>query len=792
MQPQLWAVSRYAAALAVGLAAAVVAVAWRAPAARAAGMARWLLIAASGALIGWAAAGLQGTAAIGDRLDPALEGQDLTLDGVIAGLPNVSEQGVGFAFEPRGAAAGVPGRVQLTWYSPPDAAALRPGTQWRLTVRLRAPHGTVNFHGFDYELYLLERGIGGVGYVRPRGERQLLGRDVPWPYAVDALRDRIKRRIDALLGDAPYKGVVQALAVGDQSAIDRDDWRVFRDTGIGHLMSISGLHVTMFAWLAGLLAGASWRLSPRLMLRCPAPTAAGWIGLAAATLYTAIAGWGVPAQRTLFMLAVAIVARQTGKRYAWFDVLLAALIGVVLLDPWALLQAGFWLSFAAVGYLFWGGTQAAAQPGEGWRTRLHAAVHTQAVATLALAPLTVLFFQQLSLVSPLANALAIPLVSLVVTPLAVVAMLLPSPLADALWWTAHGLLALLQQVLEWLAGLPHAVASLPAPETAALLFALAGIALLVAPAVGRLRWLGLPMLLPLLLIAPPRSAPGEFEAQFMDVGQGTAVLVRTARHDLLYDTGPRYASGNDAGERIVAPMLRALGVRRLDALLISHRDSDHAGGAASILGVWPATRTITSVDGDELPGASNIERCAAGQRWEWDGVRFELLHPLPGDYGRSLKPNAMSCVLKVTAAHGASVLLTGDAEAPQELAMIARDAAALRATVLLVGHHGSRTSSSDAFLDSVRPQAAVIQVGYRSRYGHPHPAVLARYAARGIAVHRADCEGGLAWSSAKPQAWRQARAQRWHYWRHTGGAGCAGTVLATAVQAPDADFEEDR
>lgn len=824
LQPALWPLPAYVLCLVLGLAMLVLARAGLSglralPRSRALHGAAYVV---AGALLGLGGAGLQGSVAMRQQLAPALEGQELQLSGHVAGLPVQLADSVQFTFDTHNPPPGVPARVQLSWYSPPDVAALQPGSVWQLSVRLRAAHGTINFHGFDYELYLLERGVGGVGTVRPRGTQRELSRDVPWRYALDALRSRLDARIARALGDAPYAGVVQALAVGDQSAIARDDWRVFRDTGVGHLMSISGLHVTMFAWLAAGVAGWAWRRSTRLMLWCPAPTAAAWVGLGVAAAYAAVAGWGVPAQRTLFMLAVALLARLGGRRHAAFDVLLAALVGVVLLDPWALLQAGFWLSFAAVAFLFWGGNSDDARraaggdtrsasggdartasggdvhgaAAQGWRSRLAAAARTQAVATLALAPLTVLFFHQLSLVSPLANAVAIPLVSLVVTPLAVIGLLLPAPLSTAAWQGAHALIALLQAGLQVLAASPLAVVSLPAPSGLVLALALAGVALLVAPAVGALRWMGALLLAPLLLLAPPRPAPGAFEAQFLDVGQGTAVLIRTAQHTLLYDAGPAYPAGSDAGERIVLPLLRALGTPRLDALVVSHRDTDHSGGAASALGAWPDAPVYSSMPAAELPAAAHVTPCVAGQRWQWDGVQFDMLHPLAGDYARVLKPNAMSCVLKVSAAAGAggaggaSVLLTGDAEAAQEAAMLARDAPALRATVLLVGHHGSKTSSSSAFLAAVQPQVAVVQAGYRSRYGHPQPGVMARYAAAGIPVHRTDCEGGLRWASDAPGQWLQARAERWRYWRHTGGTSCAGTTLAKPSDSAVIDFEE--
>jgi competence protein ComEC len=789
-----------------------------------------LLLAGCAFGFGFGIAGLQGALAMSHKLSSEREGETINITGTIAQLPVTATDSLRFAFDVDDAPKGVPQRLFVLWHEPADTFHILPGSRYQLSVKLKAVHGTLNHFGFDYELYQLERGMGALATVRPRGDKLYLGDGLSWRtpgYALERLRAKLKARIDDALKDAPYKGVVQALAVGDQSAIEKDDWRVFLDTGVGHLMSISGLHVTMFAWLAGTAVGWLWRRSPRLMLHTPSPTIARWSGLMIACLYAAIAGWGVPAQRTALMLAVSTYALSRGLRYAWFDVLLAALVIVLAFDPWALLQPGFWLSFSAVGFLFWAspsgreehtatatGIAADTPKYLGWWATIKAASHTQAVATLALIPLSVLFFQQISLVSPLANALAIPLVSLVVTPIAVIGLLLPAPLSIWAWQLAHALLQALQWLLERLALLPHATTSLPAPTPLVLLLALLGTIVLVAPAIGRLRWCGVLLLLPLFLFKPAPPAQGEFFAEFMDIGQGNAVLIRTRTHALLYDTGPAYMSGTDAGERLVLPLLRALGVDALDKLVVSHRDADHSGGAAAVMQGMTVREVNSSMRKDELMEDHSLpfNYCAAGQYWQWDGVKLEYLHPLAEVFStvyasnsnemdsskKSYKPNALSCVLKITSSKGVSVLLVADAEAAQELQMINRDLEAkqhkLKSTVLLMGHHGSKTSSSAAFLDAVQPQTAVAQAGYRSAYGHPHPTVVQRYIDRHISVRRADCEGGLAWRSDAPESFDGARNARWRYWRHVGataqrGLGCKGLKENAAATTPQTDNE---
>jgi len=405
-------------------------------------------------------------------------------------------------------------------------------------------------------------------------------------------------------------------------------------------------------------------------------------------------------------------------------------------------------------------------------SKLFALVRTQGVLTLALAPLTLLLFGQVSVVGLLANLLAVPWVTLVVTPLALGGLMLP-PLWTAAAWALEPLSALLGA----LAALPWATASVPAAPWWVGAVGVAGGLLLALRLPWALRVFGLPLLLPALLWPAQRPAPGSFELLAADIGQGTAVLVRTAGHTLLYDAGPRFSAESDAGERVLVPLLRALG-ERVDTVLLSHRDSDHIGGARAVLAAQPQAALLSSIeDGHALQALRPVTRCAAGQRWRWDGVQFELLHPLAQDYAQPRKSNAMSCVLQVQDARGRRALLVGDIEAAQEAELIARataaapgnaqaDGASLRSEVLLLPHHGSKTSSSAAFLDAVAPRWALIQAGYLNRYGHPAPAVLARLRERGVAVVDTVRCGAARWSSADATAPSCERERAPHYWQH--------------------------
>lgn len=705
---------------------------------------------------------------LNDRLDPAWEGKDVELVGTIAELPQSFGRGSRFRFSVeavRTPAAVVPREIMLSWYAGRACAsceesfsrAVQPGERWQLTVRLKRPHGNANPQAFDYEAWLLERGIRATGYVRSGESAERLAAMVWTPgHVIERLRQKVRDSFQAMLPEAryPYAGVLVALVIGDQRAIQGPLWNIFNRTGTTHLMSISGLHVTMIAMLAGLLAGGVWRRIPSLSLRWPTRQAAVAAGVLAACLYTLIAGFGVPAQRTLYMLLVAALALYSGRRLAASQVLSLALFVVLLIDPWAVLSAGFWLSFGAVGALLFISASKIARPAGGWRQRLRDWGAVQWAATLASLPVLLLIFQQFSLISPLANAVAIPVISFIVTPLALLAAIVP-------WWplleAAHGVLSLLMRWLEWCALAPVWQAAAP-PLWVAMSGAL-GVALLLLPRGMPGRWAGIAWVLPLLVWPVPRPPEPEAWIDVLDVGQGLAVLVRTRSHNLLYDTGPLYSAESDAGQRVIVPYLRALGINRLDALMVTHRDADHSGGAASVRAALPVGRFYSS-----MPDWGS-EACLAGQEWTWDGVRFSLLHPDKADYESGGKSNHVSCVLRIEAG-GRALLLTSDIEAQDEMAILARSPEQLPAEVMLVPHQGSRTSSTPQFLSAVGAREAIIPVGYLNRYGHPKEAVLARYRERRTRLWRTDEQGAvlirLAERGVAIEAWREKAPRYWH------------------------------
>jgi len=745
-------------------------------------------------LLGFCWAGLYAHYYLSQQLPSSLENRDLQITGVIDDLPNRVPQGVRFNFlvehyHSNAASASasanadaatlnkLPVRLALAWFDAPSHPIahvdLRPGQRWQLTVRLKRPHGNANPEGFDYEVWLLEQGIRATGSVRNNTTASLvpvsnqLQQAFVWsPHNLNqAARFHLRAKIMSTLGDAPYAGVIAALVIGDQREIAQSDWQIFNRTGIGHLISISGLHITMIAGIFASLMYYLWRHSfftqAQLPLRLPAPKVAAIAGVLAAFVYVALAGFGVPAQRTLWMLMVVAIAIWSGRTASISHILCIALGLVLLLDPWAALSPGFYLSFAAVAvllfvslgrYTFSVALKDDLQITNRWLVRwqafkekLQLAGRAQYAVTMGLVPLSLLLFAQVSLISPIANAIAIPLVSFVVTPLALLGSILPSPFSTVLLKLAHELISLLAQLLSLLSGNSWAVWSAPIPSWWLFVLAMIGVLWLLMPRGWPLRFLGVMCCLPVLL--QPASAPlfGDMRVTVFDVGQGSAVLIETAKHRMLYDTGPGFSAETNSGTRILLPYFQARGIHQLDQLMITHSDNDHSGGALSLMQSLHVDQVSSSLVATHpmVLASRRHQRCQAGQAWTWDGVQFEILHPVPVIYTSSKwKSNALSCTLKIsTKSH--SLLLAGDIEAIQEDELVNSIAAKLKADVLLAPHHGSGTSSTTPFLLAVKPELALFQVGYLNRYQHPKPEVMQRYLDFGIKPLRTDISGAI-------------------------------------------------
>ena len=725
-------------------------------------------------LVGLALASLHGQSALSAQLPAGLSGRVFSLEGRVVGLP-VAEPGA-VRFELRithadGDAAPLQGRkLRLGWYArPPESVPpLPPGSTWRLQVRLRTPRGLVNAGGFDLERRALEQRIAATGYVvEPQSARPILpGR------GLDAARGDLSRRIGAALPPERAR-FVSALALGDTRGLSNDDWQVLRATGLTHLIAISGFHVGLVAGLGALVGNGLHRVMPGSGGCWPRPQASAAMALAFAGGYTALAGFALPTVRTLLMIAVVVLARMARRPQGLAPSLALAVIAILLADPLSVLAPGFWLSFLGVAWLAWCLPHA---QGQGpWRPFLHA----QGVAGLGLLPLTVWFFSQASLPGPLVNLVGIPWISLAVVPLALAGVAL-SPVWDAgavaCWQAAGALMQGLWQVLEKIAAWPAALVWLPEPSLPAVALALAGAFWLLLPRGTPGKPLAALLWLPLLLPGVHRPPHGQVDLRLMDVGQGLALLVRTRQHNLLYDAGPAMPRGLDLGEAVVLPALRAYGVRRLDALVISHGDNDHAGGAGAILRGMPVA-TVIAPEGWARPG---MTPCRTGQSWTWDGVTFSFLHPPPHF---PYQGNQSSCVLRVQA-QGASALLAGDIGRHVEARLVRAPHDPIRADVLLVPHHGSDTSSSLDFIAALRPSLGLVAVGHANRFGLPKAVVSSRYRRYRVPLLDTASAGAihLRLGPRGVQVHQRLRQDRRRYWRDA-GRGAAGY----AIDGPEPD-----
>lgn len=742
-----------------------------------------------------------------------LEGKELAIEGRIAALPQSKVDGAKFAFTvdkafmEQKALEHFPQKIYLSWQpawrNPQEIPEVIPGQRWRFKVKLKRPYGSLNPYTFDFERWSFHQNFGASGSVR--NGQLLVHSDIAFAefelrmeFARWGLRKKILRMLP---GDADYSGVIIALVMGDQNAIDQEDWYVFNATGIGHLISISGLHVTMLAGVGAAFAAWIWRRRS-LPLLIPVGKLAAVSGFLTAFIYAWLAGFQIPAQRTMYMVGVVAFALWVGRNPRSFDIWWWALLFVLVIDPMAPYTPGFWLSFGAVAAILYGMGNSTGLLGiptgkdlevhwvQRLRKALHEACRVQAVVTLALLPLSLYWFYQVSVVSPLANALAIPLVSYVVTPLAIAGALLPEFIGRWLLLPAHASMEYLAQLLDWMASWKWSVIWARQPAWWALLLSSVGIICVIRP--GKIfdgwRSRGIILSIAIALLTPVSNifsgkviSPGEFKATIFDIGQGTAVFIETANKTLLYDTGPIQGKKDDAGQRILLPYFRGSGIDQIDRMVISHSDSDHVGGAATLMkhiqfktmmGSLPSGNPLLqNLQSKNIPSIP----CRFGQNWVWDGVEFFIWHPQEDTIfinQYSSKPNEMSCVLEVRNQR-ASLWLTGDVEKQGEAEIVQRlDEGMLetlgdRELIFMAPHHGSKTSSSEALLRRIKPDQAFAQNGYRNRYGHPHSTVVERYESFGIPFTQTPITGAQVWkfeegSSAVTEFFRLGRPRLWH------------------------------
>ncbi len=719
---------------------------------------------------------LQASLLLASGLPAAVEREDLLIQGAIASIPQQQGRRWRFLFDvdkiqhngqPLDES---PQRVRINWYG--SAPALNAGDRWQLTVRLKKPHGFMNPAGFDYEGWLFQQRIGATGYVRSSADNRLLSSD-RLSYPVQRMRQSLAEAITAQLEQPDFKGIVMALAIGERQAITQPQWEVLRKSGTIHLVAISGLHIGLVAGMAFFLVQWLWPRIASATLRWPAPRVAAVAGLLAATFYATLAGFTIPTQRTLVMVAIVMLMLLLQRQRRFSDTIALALMIVLVIDPFVVMSTGFWLSFAAVAAIIF--AMSGRMNHRAATSRVHdlwwrwGRVHL--IVAVALLPLLLMTFQQLPLLSPVANFIAVPWVSFCVVPLVLLGTAMTLLLPDVgamLLNAASSALGWIWPLLDSLAAQPQGLWQQHLPASWTLLPAFIGILLLLSPRGVPGRWLGILWLLPLSLITPQRPADGEWWFTLLDVGQGLAAVVQTHNHTLVYDTGPRYSSSFDTGSAVVVPFLNSIGIDKLEMLIIGHGDNDHMGGARSVIEGIEVKQIITSVP-QKISWQRGAQRCVKGQQWQWDGVLFEIVHPSSDRF----KGNDGSCVLRVSSLNGAdkkraSLILSGDIEAAAEHALLSESQDKLPARVVVVPHHGSKSSSSAPFVAAVSPQYALFPVGHLNRYGFPHALVTERYQQQGaemlqtatagaITVHF-DSDGEI----TRVQRFRDLNRRYWH------------------------------
>jgi len=672
--------------------------------------------------LGCAYATIRAEYRLATRIPDTLDRTTVTWAGTVIGLPVRVVGGVRFQFQPDPSPSDHPavGRLVLSWYPADKDAhelnAVRPGARLSLTIRLRRATSLFNPSGFDQAGWFLAHGLAGRGFVTDGAVLETASSDRIDPERIDRIRDDLRQWITSETG-GEVTGPLIAMALGDQSGISEATWETLRATGTAHLVAISGLHVGIVAGLVAACVGWCWRRVPFLVLRIPARHAAIWAACAAALGYAALAGFGIPVVRAVLMLSVAAFALCRGRAVSTARVLSLAMIAVLIFDPWAVLSAGFWLSFCAVAALLM------ALAGRARRaSRLRQFVVAQWAISWVTLPIVLGAFGQVSWVSPLANAVAIPLVSLLIVPLLLLATVSGSA---GLLWTAAWLLAHLLKVLDFLA-VWNMDLTWPAVPLWLTVIACGGLAVSLLPRGTPLKWIAVTCCVPLIFWHPVGPAPGTVSMTIMDVGQGLSVLVRTARHALLYDAGRAYYRGGDAGRSVVLPSLAQVGVDHLDMMVLSHDDNDHVGGAVSVSRGVTVSEIVAGV-GVLWPDRI-LEGCAAGGVWQWDEVGFEWLYPTAGHITKN--DNDRSCVLRIRVG-GRSLLLTGDITHVAEADLIASNPLD-DVTVVVAPHHGSKSSSSDAFIEAVRAEHVIFSAGFKNAYGHPAPSIVTRWRAHGV------------------------------------------------------------
>ena len=690
-------------------------------------------------------------------------GKDIRVRGFIASLPESEAHKQRFDFDVTEVLQpGVdfrPGRLRLNWYQS-ENLELHAGQEWIVNIRIKPARNFASPGAFDYSAWLWQKGVRYTGYVSNRTDAQLVSHEI-MSYPLQQLRERIRTELKQQLSHLRFEPIFRALLIGDRSDVSPAEWDILQKTGTIHLMAISGLHVGLVAGFVFLLTRLVWSYFPGLSLRLAAPRAASIFALSSAFVYAALAGFSLPTQRALIMLGVFMGAVFLRRKTSSFDVLSLALILVLFHDTHAVLSSSFWLSFVAVALIFY-----MLQFQRRTTGKLRYWFYLQAGISFGLLPFTVYFFQQAPLISPLANLLAIPLVTFIIIPLAMIALVLlfiHPPTAAVLFSGAQWILEYMWMALDGFMQIPFASVTYSTPTAVTLLVVVVGVLVALLPTSIRFRYLVIVLLIPLVFQMHWHPSEGEARLTVLDVGQGLAAVIETKNHLLVFDTGARFNEQFDLGGAVVVPYLVQQGHASIDKLIISHGDNDHIGGARTLLSRFPVHQLLTSVPDILLEHAPS--RCVAGMQWSWDNVHVQVLYPDQKDYSMGLRENDLSCVLQIRA-NNKTFLLTGDIEAEAESRLVARYGEELRSDVLIVPHHGSKTSSTSAFIQQVKPELALVATGWRNRYYFPHTIVSRRYELAGSKMYTTAEHGALIYDTQTGDLlrWRRQTQRFWQSW----------------------------
>lgn len=605
--------------------------------------------------------------------------------------------------------------TRLSWYQ--DYPLLAAGQRWRFTVKLREPHGFMNPGGFDYEKWMFQQRVVTTGYVRDSDNASMLNIAHSPAHVFQRVRVWLKRKLEGATVNLKNRGLILAIAIGDRSDINHDQWQQFITTGTNHLLAISGLHISLVAAFAAMIAATVWkRLS--VCQRVSRQSCSLIAGFLAAFLYAGLAGFSVPTQRALLMFGVVVLLSILARHQSRQRSLILALALVCAVDPLVVLSAGFWMSFAAVAILL---VVYSFVQQSGRQQRVVSVIRGHLLITIGLYPVGILFFGYMSLVSPIANFVAVPVVGMLVTPMVFCSSLLAmisESMARYLLTPVDWLMNWLCVFLSWVSTWDYALRFVGTGDGSILLYSAAVASLCLLPVQWRFRWLVVVLALPLFFTGTDHPDRGEYRVTFLDVGQGTSVVVQTHSHVLVYDTGAKFSDSFNAADAVILPFLRNRGIGSVDTLVVSHADGDHSGGARALLEGIEVAEVLVSEPVSKIPASD----CQAGQRWQWDDVVFSVLHPHDNGSGSR---NDRSCVLLVVAADLSSTLLAGDIEARGEQQLV--DYGIPSVDILLAPHHGSSTSSGAAIVRAASPRFVVHTTGYRNRYGFPHKEVTDAY-----------------------------------------------------------------